>query len=142
LDPRLLSSSPELTSVEAASLAAVAAAIKKGIDVVVLDVSAVTMVAEAFVIASASNSRQVKSIAEEVERTLKMAGVGAPRAVEGLSETSWVLLDYGHVIVHVFSEEAREFYSIERLFGDATPVTSWADDPRLRALYDSVVAPA
>ncbi|TAN23538.1 MAG: ribosome silencing factor [Actinomycetota bacterium] len=72
-----------------------------------------------FVVCSASNDRQVRTIVEEVERSLKAAAGVQPRAIEGLGDASWVLMDYGEIVVHVMSEEARAFYAIERLWSDA-----------------------
>jgi len=105
-----------------AALAAGAAADKKGEHVVVLDVGDIISITDFFVIASGTNSRQVKTIAEEIEEVLKtLAGV-SPRAIEGLSDASWVLLDYGVIVVHVFLDETREFYDLDRLWADAQAV--------------------
>jgi len=76
-----------------------------------------------FVITSGSNSRQVRTIAEEVEKRLKDLGLRPPR-VEGRSDLTWVLIDYGDLVVHVFLEETRRFYDIERLYRDV-PVIDW-----------------
>ncbi|MGH9027426.1 MAG: ribosome silencing factor [Acidimicrobiia bacterium] len=107
-----------------AAAAAVAAAAKKAEDVVVLDVGDVLGIADLFVIASGTNRRQVKTIVEEVERALHERGV-APRSTEGLDDTSWVLLDYGDIVVHVFLDETRRYYDLERLWADA-PRLDWA----------------
>lgn len=101
--------------------AAAAAAAKKADDIVVLDVGDLLGIAEAFVIASAPNRRLVKTIVEEIEQVLKERG-DTPRSTEGLDDTSWVLLDYGDIVVHVFLDETRRYYDLERL---------WADAPRL-----------
>jgi ribosome-associated protein len=74
------------------------------------------------VITSGSNLRQVRTIAEEIELRVKEQGGGSPRYVEGLNDARWVLLDYGQFVVHVFLEEARQYYDLERL---------WADAPRV-----------
>jgi ribosome-associated protein len=102
--------------------AAAAAADKLGRDVVVLEVGEVLSIVEHFVIASAPNGRQVKTIAEEVEDKVRGAGGDSPIRVEGLNDASWVLLDYGDIVVHVFLDETREYYDLERL---------WRDVPRL-----------
>jgi ribosome-associated protein len=97
---------------------------KKGTDIVVLDVSSVLAITDYFVIASASNSRLVRTIAESVDEELHSGSGIRPLRVEGLREPSWVLLDYGDLVVHVFSDEMRKFYEIERLYRDV-PVVEW-----------------
>jgi ribosome-associated protein len=92
---------------------------------VVLEVGDIISITDAFVITGASNVRQVRTIAEEVERKLK-EGATAPVQVEGLGDASWVLLDYGHFVVHVFLEETRSYYDLERLWSDA-PRVSWEE---------------
>lgn len=98
--------------------AARAASDKKATDPVILYVGEVLAICDYFVIASASNDRQVKAICEEVEERVHKAGGGKPRFIEGLDDARWVLIDYGDWIVHVFLDEAREFYDLERLWGD------------------------
>jgi len=107
-------------------IAARAAASKKGDDVVILDVGDVLVITEAFVVASAPNDRLVRTIAEEVEKRLKEEGRGGPRRIEGLREAEWVLLDYGDFVVHVFLEETRRYYDLERLWSDA-PRVPWTE---------------
>ncbi len=94
---------------------------KKSIGVVALDVRALTSLADAFIICSGRSNRQVSAIAEHVRRLLREAGVRVLHA-EGEKEGHWVLLDYGHVIIHVFYEPVRNFYDLESL---------WADAPRI-----------
>jgi ribosome-associated protein len=89
---------------------------------VILDVGDILGIAEAFVITSAPNTRQVRTIIEEVEKQLREKADARPRSVEGLDDASWVLLDYGDVVVHVFLTETREFYGLERLWADAARV--------------------
>jgi ribosome-associated protein len=103
-------------------LAARAAASKNAEDTVVLEVGEILAITDAFVITSGRNVRQVKTIAEEVERQLKEQASIAPVSVEGLGDSRWILLDYGDVVVHVFLQETRSYYDLERL---------WADAPRL-----------
>lgn len=105
-----------------AVVAARAAADKKGESTVILEMGPLLAVTDAFVITSGGNPRQVRTIADEVEDQVKAAGAGGPLRVEGLDDARWVLLDYGDVVVHVFLEEARRYYDLERL---------WADAPRL-----------
>lgn len=102
--------------------AAHAAAEKKATDPVILQVGQVLAICDYFVIASASNDRQVRAIAEEVEDRVKKAGGGSPRTIEGLADARWVLIDYGDWVVHIFIDEAREFYDLERLWGDVPRV--------------------
>jgi ribosome-associated protein len=102
-------------------LAARAAASKKGQDTIILEVGRVLAITEAFVITSGTNARQVRTIAEEVEAKVKDGGGPSPLRIEGLDDARWVLLDYGDFVVHVFLDEVRRFYDLERL---------WADSPR------------
>jgi ribosome-associated protein len=105
-----------------AVLAARAADAKKGDDIVVLDVGDIIGIVETFVITSAPNTRLVRTIIDEVEKQLfEQTGV-KPRSVEGLDDMSWVLLDYGDLVVHVFLEPTREFYGLERLWTDAARI--------------------
>ena len=92
------------------------------VDIVVLEVGPVLAITDAFVITSGANSRQVKTIAEEVELQVKRAGGPAPLRTEGLSDLQWVLLDYGDFVVHIFLQETRDYYDLERLWGDAAPI--------------------
>jgi ribosome-associated protein len=108
---------------EWANAAASVADDKQGFDTIVLEVGAVMGITDFFVITSGSNSRQVRTIAEEVERKLKDLGVATPRT-EGRPDLTWVLLDYGDLVVHVFLDETRRFYDIERLYRDV-PVIDW-----------------
>ena len=80
--------------------------------------SSVLAITEVFVITSASNSRQVKTIASEVTDKVRETLGRSPLHSEGAGEQQWVLLDYGDVVVHVFADEARRFYEIERLYSD------------------------
>jgi ribosome-associated protein len=110
----------------AVKAAAVAADDKKATDVVVLDVGDVLSITGWFVITSGSNPRQVRTIAEEVETQLKADHDLAPLRVEGLDGLRWVLLDYGDFVVHVFHEEERDYYQLERLWADV-PTVDWQD---------------
>jgi len=91
---------------------------RKALGLVVLDVRELTSVADAFIICSGSSNRQVTAIAEFIQTELKKAGK-KPLSVEGKKEGHWVLLDYGHVIIHVFYESVRNFYDLEGLWVDA-----------------------
>jgi ribosome-associated protein len=116
---------PVTASVDLACVAARAASEKQGEDVLVLDVRDLITITDYFVIASGSSDRQVKTIAEEVEKALKDRGV-KPVRVEGASSSRWVLLDFVDLVVHVFSQEQRDFYRLERLWVDA-PRVDWED---------------
>ena len=105
---------------------------KQGRGTVVLDVGSVLAITDYFVVTSGRNSRQVRTIAEEIERAIKETGGPGPLRVEGLSDLTWVLLDYGDLVVHVFDEETRRFYDIERLYRDV-PVIDWGAVERHRA---------
>jgi len=107
-----------------AVLAARTASDMKATDVVVLDVGAVLSIAGYFVIAAASNPRQVRAVVDEVEARVKSELGRAPVRTEGVREQQWTLIDYGDVVVHVFLESVREFYEIERLYMDA-PRIEW-----------------
>jgi ribosome-associated protein len=109
-----------------ARTAAQAASAKGGEETVIIEVGAVLAITDAFVITSGHNTRQVKTIAEEVEARLKADGGITPLRVEGLGDSQWVLLDYGDIVVHVFLDETREFYDLERLWSDA-PRVAWED---------------
>jgi len=108
-------------------MAARAASDKKGEDTIVLEVGPLLSITDAFVITSGSNDRQVRSIAEEVEAQVRTSMNRAPLRVEGLSDAHWILLDYGDVVVHVFLDETRRYYDLERLWADA-PRIIWEDD--------------
>jgi ribosome-associated protein len=95
---------------------------KKAYHVLVLDVSARTSIAEAFVLCSAGSTRQAQAVADEVDRLLAARDTRV-LSVEGYPQGSWILMDYGDVLLHIFLEERREFYALERLWGDAPAVT-------------------
>ena len=92
----------------------------------ILEVADVLVVADEFVVVSASNDRLVKAIVDDVGRAIDAAGHGRPLRVEGLDDRHWVLIDYGDVVVHVFLEETREYYELERLWSDV-PRVAWAE---------------
>jgi ribosome-associated protein len=129
----LVRGGPVPDAIRRAAVAARAASDKKGDDVVVLDVGDIISLTEAFVLVSASNVRQVRTVVEEVERALKGAESDRPRSIEGLDDASWVLMDYGDVIVHVFLAETRAYYDLDRLWADAETV-DWDDAARVRGM--------
>ena len=95
-----------------------AAGDKKALDLVVLDLRQIATFTDYFVIASGNNERQVQAISDEVFEKLKKSGTAAAR-VEGYKSAEWILLDYGDFIVHVFSDKARKFYDLERLWRES-----------------------
>src|SRR5262249_53336308 len=108
------------------ALRAAAASAKKGNDIVALDVGDILSITDAFVITSASNVRQVRTIVDEIEKTMKELLSAPPASVEGRDDATWVLLDFGDVIVHVFLDETRSYYELERLWSDA-PRIDWEE---------------
>lgn len=111
--------------------AAAAAADKKAERIVVLDVSERLVITDHFLICSGNNERQVRTIAEEIERSLLERYGVKPYRREGEREARWVLLDYVDFVVHVFLAEERDYYSLERLWADAPslPVDGGTEDP-------------
>jgi ribosome-associated protein len=105
--------------------AARAASSKQGRDVVILDVRDLLVITDYFVIASGSSDRQVRTIAEEIERALKEQGLKPVRR-EGEREGRWVLLDFVDFVAHVFQDDDRSYYDLERLWADA-PRVSWEE---------------
>jgi ribosome-associated protein len=106
---------------EYALLAAEAALDKKAEDVVILDVGPLLVITDYFVICTANNDLQVKAISDEVEARLKTAGLPTIGR-EGERERQWLLLDFGDMVVHVFQRETRDFYRLEKLWGDVERV--------------------
>ena len=98
-----------------------AADAKQAKDIRVLDLRDVSSFADYFVICTGSNSRQIQAIADEVEARLKKKGENA-NSIEGYRNAEWVLMDYGDYLVHVFSEKARTYYDLERLWRDAKSI--------------------
>lgn len=90
---------------------------KKAIDITALEVGSLTVVADYFVIAAGSSNTQVKALADEVEYQLGLEGI-TPRQIEGKA-TGWILLDYHDVVIHVFLQDQREFYNLEKLWADS-----------------------
>ena len=125
--------SEKLPSLENATAREIAEAIaevldsKKGKDIKILHVEEKTVIAEYFVICSGNSSTQVKALVGEVEFRLGERGV-MPYNVEGKDNNSWILMDYSNVIVHVFSREARDFYKLDKLYGDTSSVSVSEDN--------------
>jgi ribosome-associated protein len=101
---------------------------KKALDVQVLHVAPLTSVADYLVIGSAESDRQTRAIADHIEGLLSQAGE-KPLSIEGTSSGQWVLLDFGDVVAHIFRQDIRGHYALERLWSDATPVPVPDDAP-------------
>ena len=95
-----------------------AASEKKALNLIVLDVRDLTSIADVFIICSGRSNRQVNAIADSIVAKLKKHQI-MPLSVEGTGEGHWILLDYGHVVIHVFYEPVREFFDLEGLWADA-----------------------
>jgi len=110
-----------LSSQAMVNIAVLAAEDKKSVDVTVLDIRKITVIADYFIICSGRSKPQVQAIAENIMEKMDSEGVTALRR-EGFREGEWVLLDFGDVVVHVFQDAVRQFYNLERLWGDAPVV--------------------
>ena len=113
-----------------ANLIAQAACDKKAADIIILDMRRPSLFCDYFVIVSGTSSRHVRAISDNIEEKTRQKGIRTLH-VEGYGEGSWVLLDYGDIVAHVFTQEVREFYDLERL---------WSDAPR-RRFYDETSPP-
>jgi ribosome-associated protein len=102
---------------------------KKGYDVRIIDLQNIASFTDYFVICSADSDTQVKAISDEIDKNLRDEGIKCWHK-EGLTALSWVLMDYVDVVVHVFKKEARDFYNIEKLWGDAPSIE--VEDPALK----------
>ena len=94
---------------------------KKAIDVKVIDISEVSVIADYFVVASASNQNQLLAMQDEVDRVMYENGLNA-KSIEGNRQSTWILLDYEDIIVHLFTEEDRTFYDLERIWKDGKTI--------------------
>jgi ribosome-associated protein len=119
-----------LAARELACVAARAADDKKADQTLVLAVGEVLQITDYFVICSASNRRLVKTVVDAVEEVVREELGRAPLRSEGESQQQWVLVDYGDVVVHVFAEEMRMYYEIERLYRDVPRIDWQAETPR------------
>ena len=105
-----------------------AAESKKAADVKVLDLTGITSFADYFVICTGNNQRQVQAISDEIGVQIKQQAHDLPNSLEGYTQAEWVLADYGDMLVHVFSPQAREYYGLERLWRNAKTVEIPAED--------------
>lgn len=106
-----------------------AADLKRAEDIIALDVSEVSLLADYFMICHGTNSRQVEAIANEVIEKVEEAG-GEVKRVEGMDSARWILIDFGDLVVHIFMEDEREFYGLEKLWADAPLVdlSAWVTE--------------
>ena len=108
-------------AIDLARAAAAGAAEKKAENVIAIDVSSQLALTDIFVIASATNERQIGAIVDEIEEQVRLAGT-KPLRREGGRDDRWVLIDFGDIVVHVFHEEDRQYYSLERLWSDCPTI--------------------
>ena len=111
-----------MTPKEMALIAAKALDDKKGKEISAIEITNLTTLADYFVIASGTSNTQINALCDAVEKDLKEKANEDPLRREGYRDGTWVLLDYGCICIHVFSPEAREFYSLERLWRDGKPL--------------------
>jgi ribosome-associated protein len=111
-----------LTSHQLALACSSAAQEKKAQDIVIMDLQGITLIADYFVICTGANPIQIKAICDNINDKLKKQGV-SPLRIEGFNDARWILMDYGTVIVHIFMEEERDYYNLEKLWGDAKIVS-------------------
>ncbi len=111
-----------MTPKELAIIAAKALDEKKGKEISAIEITEITTLADYFVIATGGSSTQINALCDAVEKALKEQAGESPLHREGHRDGTWVLLDYGCLAVHVFSQEAREFYDLERLWSDGKPL--------------------
>ena len=115
---------PQSDALRIAKIAAQAADEKQATDVTVLDVGEILAITDLFVVASAGNKRQVRTISDAITDAVRRETGRSPLSSEGVTQQQWILIDYGSVVVHVFDDETRRFYEIERLYRDV-PAVSW-----------------
>lgn len=110
------------SSLDIARTAALAADAKKAEDILVINLEGLSDVSDAIVVCTGANSRLADSVIDEVEERVRATYNISPLSIEGRADGRWILIDYGNVIVHVFSPEARDYYRIESLWNDAPKV--------------------
>ncbi len=128
-----------VTPLELAKVAAVAADDKKATDIVLIDLTEASDICDYFLICTAANRPQLDAVVEAIEEKVKANCGEKPLAIEGRAGSNWVLVDYGSVVAHVFKPEIRDFYRLDRLWGEAPRVTlglegemgerTWEPDP-------------
>jgi ribosome-associated protein len=94
---------------------------RKAEDIVMLDISGVSIIADYFVICTGTSDRHIRAVAKEIDEQLGRVGIN-PINIEGMEDATWVLMDYGSIIVHIFDDETRDIYRLEQLWSGARPV--------------------
>jgi ribosome-associated protein len=117
--PNLTGQAPQLEPAKLAELISGYASDVKALDIVEIDLRGVLGYTDYFVVATGGTDRQVKAVHDRIHEGMKREHSQLPRRVEGVSEARWILMDYWDVIVHIFTPEAREFYRLEQLWGEA-----------------------
>ncbi len=110
-----------MTSKSKAKTAYTALADKKGEDIKIIDISNVSVLADYFIIASGANRNQIQAMADQVQNKLAKEEVQV-RQIEGYQTANWILMDYGDIIIHIFSSEDRLFYDLERIWRDGASI--------------------
>lgn len=110
-----------MNSKEMVKLAYQALSDKKGEDIKIIDIQSVSVLADYFIIADGSNPNQVQAMADNVEEILEKAGCEC-KQIEGYQNANWILMDYGDIVLHLFDEENRLFYDLERIWRDGTVI--------------------
>ena len=110
-----------MTSKELAKIAYNALDDKKGINISVIDISEISVIADYFIVAGGNNENLVKALADNVEEELYKVGA-APKHIEGYDNANWILMDFNDIIIHIFNEEDRLFYDLERIWRDGKQV--------------------
>lgn len=111
---------------EMARLACKALEDKKAVDIKVIDIEKVSILADYFIIASGTNRNQVQAMADNAEEILGRAGY-EPRQIEGYQNANWILMDYGDLVIHIFDEENRLFYDLERIWRDGKTIVDLSE---------------
>ncbi len=110
---------PQADDLEKLMIAARAASARKALEMVAIDIRKIASFAEYFLICAGNSTRQVQAIADEVMEKMREERDSRPLHTEGYEAATWILLDYGDLIVHIFAEDSRQFYQLERLWRDA-----------------------
>ena len=111
----------EENTLEKVKLAVAALEDKKATDIKILDISEVSVIADYFIIATGANEPQIKAMVDSVDEAFSKRGI-EPRSTEGYKNANWVLMDYGDIIIHIFDEENRLFYDLERIWRDGKEI--------------------
>lgn len=117
-----------MTSMELANTVCKALSEKKAQDIVIVDVGGKTVVCDYFVIASGRSTTQVRALADNVDERLSQWSGLEPARKEGVREGRWAVLDYGAVVVHIFNDESRDFYRLERLWENGENITKYVEE--------------